>query len=170
MKLNKMIIISLSILAILIFTFIIYTFLSNYMIPNIPDDENLQVSVLEEIYRDFLDGQELNNCTIAIDESALLNLITNEKFSDSGIEELKDITKRYKGYTITSKKYVLSSTYSNGVLKLKLFEQPRGLSSFDLYECTSTYKLINYDDKLSYTKKGEDIITYRESPYKDVWY
>lgn len=170
MKSNKIIIISLSILAILIFTFIIYTFLNNYMIPNIPDDENLQVSVLEEIYRDFLDGQELTNCTIAIDESALLNLVTKEKFSDSGIEELKYITKIYKGYTSFYKEYVLSSTYSNGVLELKLSEQPDVLSSFDLYECTSTYKLINYDEKLSYEKRGEDIITYRKSPYKDVLY
>lgn len=167
MKLNKTTTILLSIIAMLIFTFIIYLFLRIYMIPNIPSDENLQVSVLQEIYRDFLASQDLSNCTISLDESAVLNLVTNQKFSDSSIEELEYFTKKYKG---TRTEYILSSTYSNGVLKLKLSEQAEGLSTFDLYECTSTFKLIIDDGKLSYIKRGENNITYRESPFKDVLY
>ena len=89
MKLKKIMIILFSILAILITTFLIYTLLKNYMISQIPPDENIQVAVLEEVYRDFLSNQDLSNCTISLDDSALLNLITNEKFCDSSIEDLK---------------------------------------------------------------------------------
>lgn len=166
MKLNKTKIILLSVLAIFIATFIIYILIRPYTITNIPADENLQVLVLQEIYRDFLYSQGLGDGTITIDDSALTNLVTNEKFSQSSIEELEYFTKKYKG---KNKKYVLSSVYSNGILKLKISEQSDGLSNFDLYECTSTFKLINDDGKLSYIKKGENKITYRESPIRDVW-
>lgn len=158
MKLKKIMIILFSILAILITTFLIYTLLKNYMISQIPPDENIQVAVLEEVYRDFLSNQDLSSCTISLDDSALLNLITNEKFCDSSIEDLKSITKRYKG---TKTKYTLYSAYNNGILKLTLYEESISLNTY-CYECTSTYKLIYNGEKMSYIKKGNDIITYHE--------
>ncbi len=154
MKSNKLIIILLSTLVIIASLILCYLLLRDY-IPRkkvkIPEDEELQITLLQDIYKDFLSNQNLDAGTISLDESAMINLVTKKKFSDKNIEKLTLITSTYTG---ESTKYILSSIYNNGKLKLKLSEYVDPIYSHCTYECISEYKLDFKNSTLSYTSNG----------------
>lgn len=120
----------------------------------IPEDENAQVTVLEEIYDDFLTPYSLENASLVLDSSAYTNLITGTPFSESGIEQLKAIESSYVGtYSVCT----LYSTYDpdTNTLKLNLKEMVDiDNEPFCLFESTKNYTLGNKDEEITYSENG----------------
>lgn len=158
MKNKKTTILVLSILLVITILFLVALFLKDYITfkePNIPEDETIQIATLKGIYTEILKGENLEkNATVSFDESALKNLVTKEKFSDKGTEELNSILENYKG---TEKQYVISVTYAGGILKTSFKEYIALDEPFCITEVVTKYKLKVKNGAITYSQHGDQL-------------
>lgn len=166
MKNKKIVIIILSVLVIiaaLILTFILLEDNLPQKQVKLPENESVQVAALKEIYEDFISQfKDLNNSTITFDESAFLNLVTKQKFSEKNIEVLNSVVEKYNGNDSTC---TVSALYSNGVLVLTINEYI-GLYSYNNYTGTTKYTLEFKNNKINYTR-GETLSTFSDFAPKE---
>ena len=71
------------------------------------DNEN-QVELLSEMYKDFVLDTNINEYNISLDDSAIKNLITKEYFDESSIDILKQVE---TSYSDSKSDYILSLKY-----------------------------------------------------------
>lgn len=71
------------------------------------DNEN-QVELLSEMYKDFVLDININEYNISLDDSAIKNLITKEYFDESSIDILKQVE---TSYSDSKSDYILSLKY-----------------------------------------------------------
>lgn len=152
---KKNIIIALCLLVVIAFGILLYViFKDNFKKKfNIPEDEQIQVRVLKEIYTQFLENEIPSDAIVTLDESCFKNLATGEKFSDENVSILSALTDNYKGGTTN---YILYLDYNNskGSLTLNLKEVSTPDNPHCVYECYITYELELKNNTLTFTRNN----------------
>lgn len=158
---KKIIILILSILVVIAALVLAFILVKDHLPKKqvkLPEDESIQIATLKEIYEDFLSQfANLKDSTITFDESAYLNLVTKQKFSEKSIEVLNTVIQDYNGDSST---FTISASYSNGVLELNINEYI-GVYSYNNYTGTTKYTLNFKDNKINYTR-GETTSTFKD--------
>ena len=96
-----------TIIVILMIAIIAYLLIFNLNKKVLLDNEN-QVELLSEMYKDFVLDTNINEYNISLDDSAIKNLITKEYFDESSIDILKQVE---TSYSDSKSDYILSLKY-----------------------------------------------------------
>ena len=94
-------------IVILMIAIIAYLLIFNLNKKVLLDNEN-QVELLSEMYKDFVLDTNINEYNISLDDSAIKNLITKEYFDESSIDILKQVE---TSYSDSKSDYILSLKY-----------------------------------------------------------
>ncbi len=97
--------ICLAVVVVIIAVVAILLFNSN-KVERLLKDENVQVELLASMYKDMLKFND--DANIVLDESALKNILTNEKFSEENTSKLKEFEKDME----SSRTLILKVTYA----------------------------------------------------------
>ena len=114
-------------------------------------NENVQIAVLSNIYKDVLTTINTNDGNISLDTSALKNIITNEEFSESNSLKLKNIEKIDEDKEIT---YTIYTKYleETHTISIEIIQDDIGYMKH-----TQEYKLYYEDGKINFERNGEGI-------------
>ena len=106
------------------------------------DNEN-QVELLSEMYKDFVLDININEYNISLDDSAIKNLITKEYFDESSIDILKQVE---TSYSDSKSDYILSLKYdyNKKIIELTL-KNDSGNMIRQKYILKIKYGKINYE-------------------------
>ncbi len=149
---SKLIPISIIILIIIIALVLAMIFIfgtNNY--DKLIKNENVQIAVLSNIYKDVLTTINTNDGNISLDTSALKNIITNEEFSESNSLKLKNIEKIDEDKEIT---YTIYTKYleETHTISIEIIQDDIGYMKH-----TQEYKLYYEDGKINFERNGEGI-------------
>lgn len=149
---SKLIPISIIILIIIIALVLAMIFIfgtNNY--DKLIKNENVQIAVLSNIYKDVLTTINTNDGNISLDTSALKNIITNEEFSESNSLKLKNIEKIDEDKKIT---YTIYTKYleETHTISIEIIQDDIGYMKH-----TQEYKLYYEDGKINFERNGEGI-------------
>ena len=131
-----------TIIVILMIAIIAYLLIFNLNKKVLLDNEN-QVELLSEMYKDFVLDININEYNISLDDSAIKNLITKEYFDESSIDILKQVE---TSYSDSKSDYILSLKYdyNKKIIELTL-KNDSGNMIRQKYILKIKYGKINYE-------------------------
>lgn len=119
MKLNKNIVMLIVLCVVVLLAVIAVFFVNKNSINNCIKDEKVQVETLKEIYKDMFSNLNTQDVNIVLDETALKNILTDERFSEENVTKLQEVEKNVEGAQST---YTLYTKYSKdtGVITIEV--------------------------------------------------
>ena len=119
MKLNKNIVMLIVLCVVVLLAVIAVFFVNKNSVNNCIKDEKVQVETLKEIYKDMFSNLNTQDVNIVLDETALKNILTDERFSEENVTKLQEVEKNVEGLQST---YTLYTKYSKdtGVITIEV--------------------------------------------------
>ena len=97
MKSNKNIVMLIILCVVVLLAVIAVFFVNKNSVNNYIKDEKVQVETLKEIYKDMFSNLNTQDVNIVLDETALKNILTDEKFSEENVTKLQEVEKNVEG-------------------------------------------------------------------------
>lgn len=119
MKSSKNIVILIILCVVVLLAVIAVFFVNKNSVNNCIKDEKVQVETLKEIYKDMFSNFNTQDVNIVLDETALKNILTDERFSEENVTKLREVEKNVEGLQST---YTLYTKYSKdtGVITIEV--------------------------------------------------
>lgn len=119
MKSSKNIVILIILCVVVLLAVIAVCFVNKNSVNNCIKDEKVQVETLKEIYKDMFSNFNTQDVNIVLDETALKNILTDERFSEENVTKLREVEKNVEGLQST---YTLYTKYSKdtGVITIEV--------------------------------------------------
>ena len=109
MKSSKNIVMLIVLCVVVLLAVISVFFVNKNSVNNCIKDEKVQVETLKEIYKDMFSNLNTQDVNIVLDETALKNILTDERFSEENVTKLREVEKNVEGLQST---YTLYTKYS----------------------------------------------------------
>ena len=109
MKSSKNIVMLIVLCVVVLLAVIAVFFVNKNSVNNCIKDEKVQVETLKEIYKDMFSNFNTQDVNIVLDETALKNILTDERFSEENVTKLREVEKNVEGLQST---YTLYTKYS----------------------------------------------------------
>ena len=118
MKSSKNIVMLIVLCVVVLLAVIAVFFVNKNSVNNCIKDEKVQVETLKEIYKDMFSNFNTQDVNIVLDETALKNILTDERFSEENVTKLREVEKNVEGLQST---YTLYTKYSKdtGVITIE---------------------------------------------------
>lgn len=119
MKSSKNIVMLIVLCVVVLLAVIAVFFVNKNSVNNCIKDEKVQVETLKEIYKDMFSNFNTQDVNIVLDETALKNILTDERFSEENVTKLREAEKNVEGLQST---YTLYTKYSKdtGVITIEV--------------------------------------------------
>ena len=119
MKSSKNIVMLIVLCVVVLLAVIAVFFVNKNSVNNCIKDEKVQVETLKEIYKDMFSNFNTQDVNIVLDEAALKNILTDERFSEENVTKLREVEKNVEGLQST---YTLYTKYSKdtGVITIEV--------------------------------------------------
>ena len=119
MKSSKNIVMLIVLCVVVLLAVIAVFFVNKNSVNNCIKDEKVQVETLKEIYKDMFSNFNTQDVNIVLDETALKNILTDERFSEENVTKLREVEKNVEGLQST---YTLYTKYSKdtGVITIEV--------------------------------------------------
>ena len=119
MKSSKNIVMLIVLCVVVLLAVIAVFFVNKNSVNNCIKDEKVQVETLKEIYKDMFSNFNTQDVNIVLDETALKNILTDERFSEENVTKLQEVEKNVEGLQST---YTLYTKYSKdtGVITIEV--------------------------------------------------
>ena len=119
MKSSKNIVMLIVLCVVVLLAVIAVFFVNKNSVNNCIKDEKVQVETLKEIYKDMFSNLNTQDVNIVLDETALKNILTDERFSEENVTKLQEVEKNVEGLQST---YTLYTKYSKdtGVITIEV--------------------------------------------------
>lgn len=129
-------------------------FVNKNSINNCIKDEKVQVETLKEIYKDMFSNFNTQDVNIVLDETALKNILTDERFSEENVTKLQEVEKNVEGAQST---YTLYTKYSKDTEVIAIEVNGSGVKNSKRIQ---QYKLNVKNSKLNFEryKAGTTIV------------
>ena len=154
MKLNKNIVMLIVLCVVVLLAVIAVFFVNKNSINNCIKDEKVQVETLKEIYKDMFSNLKTQDVNIVLDETALKNILTDERFSEENVTKLQEVEKNVEGAQST---YTLYTKYSKDTEVIAIEVNGSGVKNSKRIQ---QYKLNVKNSKLNFEryKAGTTIV------------
>ncbi|MGN1013441.1 MAG: hypothetical protein ACI4ON_06440 [Clostridia bacterium] len=154
MKLNKNIVMLIVLCVVVLLAVIAVFFVNKNSINNCIKDEKVQVETLKEIYKDMFSNLNTQDVNIVLDETALKNILTDERFSEENVTKLQEVEKNVEGAQST---YTLYTKYSKDTEVIAIEVNGSGVKNSKRIQ---QYKLNVKNSKLNFEryKAGTTIV------------
>ena len=129
-------------------------FVNKNSVNNCIKDEKVQVETLKEIYKDMFSNLNTQDVNIVLDETALKNILTDERFSEENVTKLQEVEKNVEGAQST---YTLYTKYSKDTEVIAIEVNGSGVKNSKRIQ---QYKLNVKNSKLNFEryKAGTTIV------------
>ena len=119
MKSSKNIVMLIVLCVVVLLAVIAVFFVNKDSVNNCIKDEKVQVETLKEIYKDMFSNLNTQDVNIVLDETALKNILTDQRFSEENVTKLQEVEKNVEGLQST---YTLYTKYSKdtGVITIEV--------------------------------------------------
>ena len=119
MKSSKNIVMLIVLCVVVLLAVIAVFFVNKNSVNKCIKDEKVQVETLKEIYKDMFSNFNTQDVNIVLDETALKNILTDERFSEENVTKLREVEKNVEGLQST---YTLYTKYSKdtGVITIEV--------------------------------------------------
>ena len=97
MKSSKNIVMLIVLCVVVLLAVIAVFFVNKNSVNNCIKDEKVQVETLKEIYKDMFSNFNTQDVNIVLDETALKNILTDERFSEENVTKLREVEKNVEG-------------------------------------------------------------------------
>lgn len=154
MKLNKNIVMLIVLCVVVLLAVIAVFFVNKNSVNNCIKDEKVQVETLKEIYKDMFSNLNTQDVNIVLDETALKNILTGERFSEENVTKLQEVEKNVEGAQST---YTLYTKYSKDTEVIAIEVNGSGVKNSKRIQ---QYKLNVKNSKLNFEryKAGTTIV------------
>ena len=154
MKLNKNIVMLIVLCVVVLLAVIAVFFVNKNSVNNCIKDEKVQVETLKEIYKDMFSNLNTQDVNIVLDETALKNILTDERFSEENVTKLQEVEKNVEGAQST---YTLYTKYSKDTEVIAIEVNGSGVKNSKRIQ---QYKLNVKNSKLNFEryKAGTTIV------------
>lgn len=154
MKSNKNIVMLIILCVVVLLAVIAVFFVNKNSINNCIKDEKVQVEILKEIYKDMFSNLNTQDVNIVLDETALKNILTDERFSKENVTKLQEVEKNVEGAQST---YTLYTKYSKDTEVIAIEVNGSGVKNSKRIQ---QYKLNVKNSKLNFEryKAGTTIV------------
>lgn len=154
MKLNKNIVMLIVLCVVVLLAVIAVFFVNKNSINNCIKDEKVQVETLKEIYKDMFSNLNTQDVNIVLDETALKNILTDERISEENVTKLQEVEKNVEGAQST---YTLYTKYSKDTEVIAIEVNGSGVKNSKRIQ---QYKLNVKNSKLNFEryKAGTTIV------------
>ena len=148
MKSSKNIVMLIVLCVVVLLAVIAVFFVNKNSVNNCIKDEKVQVETLKEIYKDMFSNFNTQDVNIVLDETALKNILTDERFSEENVTKLREVEKNVEGLQST---YTLYTKYSKdtGVITIEVVG-----SGVDNSKTTQEYKLNVKNGNVVFERSG----------------
>ena len=119
MKSSKNIVMLIVLCVVVLLAVIAVFFVNKNSVNNCIKDEKVQVETLKEIYKDMFSNFNTQDVNIVLDETALKNILTDERFSEENVTKLREVEKNVE---VLQSTYTLYTKYSKdtGVITIEV--------------------------------------------------
>ena len=148
MKLNKNIVMLIVLCVVVLLAVIAVFFINKNSVNNCIKDEKVQVETLKEIYKDMFSNLNTQDVNIVLDETALKNILTDERFSEENVTKLQEVEKNVEGAQST---YTLYTKYSKDTEVITIEVVGSGV---DNSKTTQEYKLNVKNGNVVFERSG----------------
>ena len=148
MKSNKNIVMLIILCVVVILAVIAVFFVNKNSINNCIKDEKIQVETLKEIYKDMFSNLNTQDVNIVLDETALKNILTDERFSEENVTKLQEVEKNVEG---TQSTYTLYTKYSKDAQVITIEVDGSGVDNSKMMQ---EYKLNVKNGKVIFERSG----------------
>ena len=148
MKSNKNIVMLIILCVVVLLAVIAVFFVNKNSVNNYIKDEKVQVETLKEIYKDMFSNLNTQDVNIVLDETALKNILTDERFSEENVTKLQEVEKNVEGAQST---YTLYIKYSKDTEVITIEVVGSGV---DNSKTTQEYKLNVKNGKVVFERSG----------------
>ena len=148
MKSNKNIVMLIILCVVVILAVIAVFFVNKNSVNNCIKDENVQVETLKEIYKDMFSNLNTQDVNIVLDETALKNILTDERFSEENVTKLQEVEKNVEG---TQSTYTLYTKYSKDAQVITIEVDGSGVDNSKMMQ---EYKLNVKNGKVIFERSG----------------
>ena len=154
MKSNKNIVMLIILCVVVLLAVIAVFFVNKNSVNNCIKDEKVQVETLKEIYKDMFSNLNTQDVNIVLDETALKNILTDERFSEENVTKLQEVEKNVEGAQST---YTLYTKYSKDTEVIAIEVNGSGVKNSKRIQ---QYKLNVKNSKLNFEryKAGTTIV------------
>ena len=154
MKSSKNIVMLIVLCVVVLLAVIAVFFVNKNSINNCIKDEKVQVETLKEIYKDMFSNLNTQDVNIVLDETALKNILTDERFSEENVTKLQEVKKNVEGAQST---YTLYTKYSKDTEVIAIEVNGSGVKNSERIQ---QYKLNVKKSKLNFEryKAGTTIV------------
>ena len=154
MKSSKNIVMLIVLCVVVLLAVIAVFFVNKNSINNCIKDEKVQVETLKEIYKDMFSNLNTQDVNIVLDETALKNILTDERFSEENVTKLQEVEKNVEGAQST---YTLYTKYSKDTEVIAIEVNGSGVKNSKRIQ---QYKLNVKNSKLNFEryKAGTTIV------------
>ena len=154
MKSSKNIVMLIVLCVVVLLAVIAVFFVNKNSVNNCIKDEKVQVETLKEIYKDMFSNFNTQDVNIVLDETALKNILTDERFSEENVTKLQEVEKNVEGAQST---YTLYTKYSKDTEVISIEVNGSGVKNSKRIQ---QYKLNVKNSKLNFEryKAGTTIV------------
>ena len=154
MKSSKNIVMLIVLCVVVLLAVIAVFFVNKNSVNNCIKDEKVQVETLKEIYKDMFSNFNTQDVNIVLDETALKNILTDERFSEENVTKLREVEKNVEGLQST---YTLYTKYSKDTEVIAIEVNGSGVKNSKRIQ---QYKLNVKNSKLNFEryKAGTTIV------------
>ena len=154
MKSSKNIVMLIVLCVVVLLAVIAVFFVNKNSVNNCIKDEKVQVETLKEIYKDMFSNLNTQDVNIVLDETALKNILTDERFSEKNVTKLQEVEKNVEGAQST---YTLYTKYSKDTEVIAIEVNGSGVKNSKRIQ---QYKLNVKNSKLNFEryKAGTTIV------------
>ena len=154
MKSSKNIVMLIVLCVVVLLAVIAVFFVNKNSVNNCIKDEKVQVETLKEIYKDMFSNFNTQDVNIVLDETALKNILTDERFSEENVTKLREVEKNVEGLQST---YTLYTKYSKDTEVIAIEVNGSGVKNSKRIQ---QYKLNAKNSKLNFEryKAGTTIV------------
>ena len=154
MKSSKNIVMLIVLCVVVLLAVISVFFVNKNSVNNCIKDEKVQVETLKEIYKDMFSNFNTQDVNIVLDETALKNILTDERFSEENVTKLREVEKNVEGLQST---YTLYTKYSKDTEVIAIEVNGSGVKNSKRIQ---QYKLNVKNSKLNFEryKAGTTIV------------
>ena len=154
MKSSKNIVMLIVLCVVVLLAVIAVFFVNKNSVNNCIKDEKVQVETLKEIYKDMFSNFNTQDVNIVLDETALKNILTDERFSEENVTKLQEVEKNVEGAQST---YTLYTKYSKDTEVIAIEVNGSGVKNSKRIQ---QYKLNVKNSKLNFEryKAGTTIV------------
>ena len=148
MKSSKNIVMLIVLCVVVLLAVIAVFFVNKNSVNNCIKDEKVQVETLKEIYKDMFSNFNTQDVNIVLDETALKNILTDERFSEENVTKLQEVEKNVEGLQST---YTLYTKYSKDTEVITIEVVGSGV---DNSKTTQEYKLNVKNGNVVFERSG----------------